>query len=98
MVKTTWCGFCRQMDRSTLIDASVVDFVGKHFVACRIDAEEGEGIAFAAKHKVKAYPEILLFYPDGKLLGKIKGYKEADEFLYYLNDFQEKFAKKKSKE
>ncbi len=93
-VTTGWCGYCKLMKRETLADAEVRDYVEQHFLATEIDAEAGEGLAFAARHKVRSFPVLLCFGPDGELLGKIKGYQEAGYFLLNLQPLHKKFVKR----
>jgi thioredoxin-related protein len=92
-VYTTWCSPCKKMAKETFTDEEVVKFVKDNFLAYKIDAEKGEGETIAEKYNVEAYPTILIFSAEGKLLGREVGYMDSERFVYVL----EKYKKKKSK-
>lgn len=72
-VYTSWCGPCRWMSEEVLQTSEAAAFFDKHFVCFKIDAEKGEGVAFAEKYDVRAYPTFLMFQPDGTLQHKVVG-------------------------
>ncbi|NJN77376.1 MAG: thioredoxin fold domain-containing protein [Saprospiraceae bacterium] len=78
---TTWCAPCKKMSKYVFTKPEVGAFYNDKFISIKLDMEEGEGKAFAAKYQVKAYPTLLYFSPDGELLHKVAGYKDADDFL-----------------
>lgn len=43
---TEWCGWCKVMDRTTLVDPVIVDYMVKNFYAVRFDAEGSEPVKF----------------------------------------------------
>jgi len=45
-VYTDWCGWCKKMDKSTFIDASVVKELNENFYAVKFDAEMKKDIDF----------------------------------------------------
>jgi thioredoxin-related protein len=77
----TWCGPCKRMTDITFKDAEVISFVNEHFVCLKLDMERGEGIGFARKYQVAAYPTLLFTDQSGKMLHSDAGYKDADMFL-----------------
>lgn len=79
---TDWCGWCKVQDKETFHNPKVAEFMNQHFVSVKIDFERGVGIALAMKHRVRSYPTLLFFTPEGKLAGRIIGYeKDIDRFL-----------------
>ena len=78
---TDWCTWCQVMDRNTFTDEEVAGFVNEHFVAWKLNMEEGFGVDMAMKYRVMSYPTILFFNNDGELVHKSMGYQDADEFL-----------------
>jgi len=72
-VCTSWCGPCRWMSEEVLQTPEAAAFFDKHFVCFKIDAEKGEGVEFAKKYDVRAYPTFLMFLPDGTLRHKVRG-------------------------
>lgn len=80
-VYTTWCGPCKKMSSLTFKDADVADFYNQYFINYKVDAERGEGPAFAGKYGVRAYPTLLYFDEDAAKVKEIKGFRAPDAFL-----------------
>lgn len=45
-VYTTWCGWCKKMDRTTLQDSNVIKYLNKNFYSVRLDGETKDTIIF----------------------------------------------------
>lgn len=43
---TTWCGYCKKMDRTTFQDPSVIEYINKNFIPIKLDAEQKEDIQY----------------------------------------------------
>ena len=74
-VCTSWCGPCRWMSEEVLQTPEAAKYFDNYFVCFKIDAEKGEGVAFAKKYDVHAYPTFLMILPDGTLRHKIVGWR-----------------------
>ena len=46
---TSWCGWCKEMDRTTYKNQKLVDYINDHYYAVRFDAETNEAIEFNGK-------------------------------------------------
>ena len=79
-----WCMPCRMMDESTWTDPNLAWYMKQNYFAAKIDIEDFDGYAYAEQYKVQAYPTILLFAPDGKLLKRIEGSVTGSKLLEYL--------------
>lgn len=77
----SWCGPCKKMKRTTFADKNVADYYNKNFINVAIDMEKGEGPTLANKYAVEAYPTLIYFKPDGKLIGKAMGFHSVSQFL-----------------
>lgn len=78
----SWCGPCKMMKHKTFTDKAVGEFYNKHFVCVAIDMEKsGDGPVLAEKYSVEAYPTLIYFKSDGKLIGKAMGFRKSKEFL-----------------
>lgn len=86
---TSWCGYCKKMDRTTFRDTSVTEFVKKNFIAYKIDAEKGEGVMLARNNGVRGYPTIVYFDHKGNRMAVDPGYKTAEGFLQKLKYYKE---------
>jgi|GEM_PF-116769 len=80
-VYTTWCGPCKLLAKKVFPDSAVGAYMNPHFISYKIDAEKGEGIAFAAKNHVAAYPTALYFNPGGDLIYQTVGYAPVPAFI-----------------
>lgn len=76
---TSWCGWCKRLDKDTFSNDSVVDEM-KDILCLSIDAESDSGAPIAQKFSVRGYPALILLGPDGKLDDKIGGYLKPDDF------------------
>ena len=82
-VYTSWCGPCKLMDRTTFKDGEVRRFLTDKMIGYKIDAEKGEGIAFARKYGVVGYPCLLILDERGQLVSRNLGYINAGDFLHW---------------
>ena len=58
-----WCAPCKKMDREVFSTQEVGNLFDEHFLAIKVNVEEGDGVMFAANYGVKALPTLL--YLDG---------------------------------
>jgi thioredoxin 1 len=63
---TSWCGPCRMLKQNTFTDKAAGDFFNKNFINIALDMEQGDGIAFAQKYQIAAYPTLLIMDADQK--------------------------------
>lgn len=45
-VYTSWCGYCKKMDKTSYRDKEVVDYINKHFYAVKFNAEYKKELSF----------------------------------------------------
>ncbi len=77
---TTWCGWCKRLDRDTLSDDAVVAEL-KDFLCFSIDAESHAGAPLARRFGVQGYPALVFLDPDGGERDFISGYLPPEHFL-----------------
>ncbi len=82
---TTWCVWCKTLDKNTYSDESVGKITDAKFISVKIDAEKGEGIALAKASKVSGYPTIVFFDADGNEIDRVVGYEGPADFARSLN-------------
>lgn len=46
---TTWCGYCKKMDRETFTDPTVAKILNKYFYPVKFDAEGSDSFTWAGK-------------------------------------------------
>ena len=80
---TDWCGYCKKLDQTTYLDATVNQAATK-IVAVKVDAER-EGRQLATKYEVGSFPTMIFIHPDGTEYGRITGYVSP---AYFISDLQ----------
>jgi thiol-disulfide isomerase/thioredoxin len=76
-----WCGPCRLMDRTTWLDADVVEWIRSHAIAFQLDVD-AHGAA-AQKLNVTAMPTVIVFR-DGDEIDRVVGFQKPEEMLAWL--------------
>ncbi len=82
---TTWCGWCKTLDKKTFSQPEVRAQLAK-MVALSIDAESPAGKPVAAQFHVTGYPTLLVVDGNGKEVGRIAGFLEPEPFLAKLDE------------
>ena len=80
---TTWCGPCRMLKQNTFPDKAAGDFFNKHFINIALDMEKGDGIAFAEKYQIRAYPTLLIMDADQKSVAISEGYINPGQLIEF---------------
>ena len=83
---TDWCGWCKVMDKETMTDPKVVEFINKNFVPVKMEMEHGEGTMMAMKYHVSAFPTFMVFSLAGQYVYTITGYQKTEAFMKELNN------------
>ena len=86
MVHTSWCGYCRKMEREVYTKTKVADYHNTYLINVRIDGESLFGIKFSEKHRVEAFPGLLFLNENESILQSIPGYLNAKDLLYYAEE------------
>ncbi len=87
---TDWCGWCKVMDKETMIDPAIVATMNGKFVAVKMDMEKGEGATLAMKYHINMFPTFMFFNPDGEFVYQSLGYQKTDEFKKELANAMDK--------
>jgi thioredoxin-related protein len=92
-IYTTWCGWCRVMDRETYGNAQVADYLTQNFVLAKINGESSSKIhwkgreiterQFAREVGVTGFPTTFFLKPDLDVLGGVPGFIRPNDFMVY---------------
>jgi thioredoxin-related protein len=92
-VYTTWCGYCRLMDRATYGNPEIAAYLTDNFVLAKVNGESpnllhwrGEELSerqFARKVGVTGYPSTFFMKPDAEMLGGVPGFIQPPDFMIY---------------
>jgi thioredoxin-related protein len=99
-VYTDWCGWCKQLDKTSFRDPSVVNYVNKYYYAVKLNAESSTKVMYKGKEMTSAelarnvfhatgYPTTVYLDQRENLLQPVSGYLEADmlnKILHYYGD------------
>ncbi|MEM6342526.1 MAG: thioredoxin fold domain-containing protein [Bacteroidota bacterium] len=87
---TDWCGWCKVQDKNTFHNEKVAAYMNENLVAVKIDFEKGVGIDLAMKYRVRSFPTLLFFTPEGKIAGRIVGYDpDIENFISSVESMQD---------
>ena len=105
-VYTTWCGWCKVMDRQTYSNAQVADYLSQNFVLAKVNGEssaelhyKGEVMterAFARKVGVTGFPTTYFLKPDAEIIGGAPGFIAPENFMVYAKYVSTKWYEKGS--
>lgn len=77
----TWCGPCKLLKAKTFKEQAVVEFFNKNFINVTMDMEKGQGEQLAEKWQIDAYPTLLFFNPQGKLVKRALGFMDGKALI-----------------
>lgn len=81
-VHTSWCGPCKEMAKTTFLDAEVGKEFNKRFINLKIDAEKDtDGPMISKAYTVTGYPTLLFINGEGKLIRKLVGKQSKEKLL-----------------
>ncbi|MCS7028900.1 MAG: thioredoxin family protein [Bacteroidia bacterium] len=89
-VYAVWCGPCKWMSKHTFTHPQVAEYANKNFIPYKLDGERGEGPKIVQEYQVQAYPTILFFNSEGKLVGSQVGAQDPESFLATMKKFKDK--------
>jgi thioredoxin 1 len=78
---TSWCGPCKNLQKTVFTRQDVGDFYNKNFINVKRDMEEGEGPALAERYPIDGYPTLFFIDGSGKVVQKQLGALKADQFI-----------------
>ena len=97
---TSWCGYCKKMDRETFTDPTVAKILNKYYYPVKFDAEGSNTFTWFGRtyrpvnagrnrtHEfaqgIQGYPTFGIFKADGTVLQSIPGYVPAKDFVIIL--------------
>lgn len=80
---TSWCGPCRMLKQNTFTDKAAGEYFNTHFINIALDMEKGDGIAFAEKYQIRAYPTLLIMDPDQRSVSTSEGYINPGQLIEF---------------
>jgi thioredoxin-like negative regulator of GroEL len=81
---TTWCGPCKRLDRTTWKDPKVVEWLGQRCIALKVDCDRNGDLK--QRFRIVAYPTMVFVNGEGKELDRLRGFRDAAQFLSEVRD------------
>jgi len=78
---TSWCGWCKELDKKTFSDEDFSSYMNENYVNVKMDMETPEGVKIGQKYKVSGYPTILVIHKNGDLAHRIVGFLQAPAMM-----------------
>jgi thioredoxin-related protein len=93
-VYTTWCGWCKKMDRDVYGNDTIREYILEHFVPVKLNAEsqtahEVDSVSVTERqisgaYGISSYPTTVFLEEDGSTITVLPGYVKAGMFLHVL--------------
>jgi len=93
-VYTDWCGWCKRMDRDVYARDDVREYLNRHFILVKLNAESPEVARFgdrtltsralAQQLRVSGYPTTIFLKSSGEHIANVPGYVPAERFMRML--------------
>ena len=99
---TSWCGYCKKMDKEVFTQQAIIDLLNNDYIAAKVDGDGKtelnlDGYKITEKdltkkeYGVTGYPTFWWLNPKGDKLFKVSGYKPADYWvgaLTFVKDYE----------
>ncbi|MEO8150871.1 MAG: DUF255 domain-containing protein [Bacteroidia bacterium] len=87
---TTWCGWCKVMDKETFTNSAVIEMLSNNFISLKMDMEKSTGMKLAMKYGVSGFPTLMIFNSSAQLVYRSAGFLKAEPFIATLKSAMEK--------
>jgi len=105
-VYTTWCGWCKVMDRQTYGNNEVATYLTENFVLAKVNGESSAELHYKGKTMterqfaravgVTGFPTTYFLKPDAEVIGGAPGFIGPDNFMIYAKYVSTKWYEKGS--
>jgi thiol:disulfide interchange protein len=77
-----WCAFCKEMDRTTFKDPSVISYLNENFIAVKVNTDREQQTA--SMFRVQGLPDSWFFSKQGDVIGHRPGFIPPEDLLTIL--------------
>jgi len=92
---TSWCRWCKVMERETFLNEKVASYLNENFISIRINAEQKNTrikyggrmytpAGLARAFRVRGYPSVAYLDDKGRLIFVDAGFKRPEQFMVNL--------------
>lgn len=76
-----WCGPCRQMDATTLVDPGIEQWFKENAIAAMVDVDSDRDLA--AQFKINSIPTLVAIR-SGREVSRVSGYLDSEQMIEWL--------------
>lgn len=101
---TSWCGWCKRMDKDTYTNNEVKKLLTDNYVAVKLNAESNKSLSINGKNvterqvaqdfRVSGFPTTCFLKPDGERIACLPGYAGPEHFSNILSYIKDKAYEK----
>lgn len=79
---TDWCSYCKDMEKITFKDQSVIDILNSRFIPVRVNADKEKGAA--SNYNLKGFPTNWFIDEKGEGISALPGYIPPEKLSFIL--------------
>ncbi len=77
-----WCAYCKKMDKETLKNSAVIDYLNEHFISVKVNSDKDRKLA--RDYYIRGLPSTWFVSESGEKISSLPGYIEAKMLLNAL--------------
>ena len=77
-----WCAYCEKMEKETLRDPAVIEYLTDHFISVRVNSDQNRQLA--RDYFIRGLPSTWFVSSKGEKISSLPGYIEAKMLLSAL--------------
>jgi len=98
---TTWCGYCKKMDKEVYVDSAVGSYLNQRYISVRVQIDStaydnqivknwyNTAKKFKESYGFSGFPSYLFFSSKGNLLHRGTGFKNSFDFIKLVSNAQD---------
>ncbi len=83
MFTASWCGPCRKMKSTTLVDRTIRQHLKRDFITVMVDTDRNPGLT--RQYNITAMPTFVVIDPVTGKTARVRGYQGRGQFLSFLH-------------
>lgn len=104
---TSWCGWCKLMEKEAFADSTIIDMLNNKFISVRVDGDSKEQLNIdgyiitekaltSQEFGVRGYPTFWFLESDGSRISPMRGYQKIAPFMKALTFIIDRKYEKKN--
>ncbi len=85
-----YCGYCKEMEKSTFVDEKIINTLNKYYLSVKID---GENETYPNYLKTRVSPTFFFLNSYGEKIDRLIGSRDKNQLLFQLTRFRMDYLK-----